>query len=102
MQEKTKKQDRKVQFYLFCLFVFASKTKEDFEEVLQTNIDTFASTTVCGYPAYKAVTNGMYYLWVINTPNHKYFINFMQADGCPDIEPIATEMMSEDNILIFK
>lgn len=58
---------------------FANKTKADFEGIIYANIDLMESTTVCGYPAYKVVVNDTYYLWVINTNNYKYFINFMQA-----------------------
>lgn len=82
--------------------VFANKTEADFEAVLGADINTFTPITICGYPAYYAVVPNQMYVYVINTPTHKYFINFMQAPGFPDVEPIATKMMSKDNILIFK
>ena len=59
--------------------VFAAKTQADFEATLQAGISEFSKTTVCGYPAYKAVVTDAYYVWVVNTPTYKYFINFMQA-----------------------
>ena len=71
--------------------VFAAKTKADFEVVLQTAINTFEPATVCGYPAYKAVVTDAFYVWVINTPTHKYFINFMQAPLDNGGWPFATE-----------
>lgn len=84
--------------------VFANKTKADFEAVLSANIQTFEKTTVCGYSAYKAVTtmsSGLqYFVWVVNTPNHKYFINFMQVEGQADMHAIGKQMMS--TIEIYK
>ena len=80
--------------------VFAAKTQADFETVLQTAINTFESTTVCGYPAYKAVVTDMYYVWVVNTPNHKYFINFMQVAGQADMNAIGEAMIA--SAIIYK
>lgn len=80
--------------------VFANKTKEDFETTLQATIDTFEATTVCGYPAYKAVVTDMYYVWVVNTPTYKYFINFMQAAGSVDMSVAGAQMM--DTVVIYK
>lgn len=83
--------------------VFANKTKEDFEAVLTSTIDTFESTTVCGYPAYKAVVTDTYYVWVINTSTYKYFINFMQApleNGGYVFAADAEAMMS--TVVIYK
>lgn len=82
--------------------VFANKTEEDFEAVLGADVDTFTSMTVCGYPAYYAIVPNQMYVYVINTPTYKYFINFMQAEGSPDVEAIGRQMMAEGNILIFK
>ena len=80
--------------------VFAAKTKEDFETVLQVGLDTFEPTTVCGYTAYKAVATNVYYVWVVNTPNAKYFINFMQAPDGAAMETIGAAMM--ETVEIFK
>ena len=74
--------------------VFANKTQADFETVLQTTLDSFEAITVCGYPAYKAVATDMYYVWVINTPTHKYFINFMQVAGQADMNAIGEAMIA--------
>ncbi|MBR5774418.1 MAG: leucine-rich repeat domain-containing protein, partial [Clostridia bacterium] len=74
--------------------VFAAKTKENFEEILMAEIDLFESTTICGFPAYKAYATDIYYVWVINTPLNKYFINFMQADGMEPMKEIAEQMIS--------
>ena len=82
--------------------VFANKTITDFETVLGVSVDSLTKTTVDGYPAYKAVSEDTFYVWVINTPNYKYFINFMQAPDAADMEAIAEEMMAEGNVLVFK
>ena len=80
--------------------VFANKTITDFETVLGVSVDSLTKTTVRGYPAYKAVSEGVFYVWVINTPNCKYFINFMQVDGMADMHEIGKQMMA--TIEIFK
>ena len=82
---------------------FATKTKESFEETLSIVLHEFSETTVYGYPAYKAVSTDAYYIWVINTPNHKYFISFMQApldNGGWDFRAEADAFM--ETVKIFK
>ena len=63
--------------------VFENKTQKDFEDVLQTGINSFEKTTISSngktYTCYKAVVTDTYYVWVFQTPEAKYFINFMQA-----------------------
>ncbi|MBR5773845.1 MAG: hypothetical protein IKY44_03235, partial [Clostridia bacterium] len=80
--------------------VFATKTVDDFVAVLQIPIDSISPTTVCGYPAYYATSGNEFYIWVVNTPNYKYFISFMHAEGSPDVEPIAHSMMQ--GVTIYK
>jgi len=83
--------------------VFAAKTQADFEAVLMTGINTFEPTTVCGYPAYKAVVTDAYYVWVVNTPTYKYFINFMQAPLGEGGYPFAADAASYMNtVVIYK
>ena len=63
--------------------VFENKTQKDFEDALQTGINSFEKTTISSngktYTCYKAVVTDTYYVWVFQTPEAKYFINFMQA-----------------------
>lgn len=83
--------------------VFAAKTEADFETVLAADITSFEKTTVCGYPAYKAVVPNVYYVWVVNTPTHKYFINFMQAPLDGGGYPFASEAAAfMQTVEIFK
>ena len=63
--------------------VFENKTKADFESALKTGVDSLEKTSVTSngktYTCYKAVVTDAYYVWVFQTPEAKYFINFMQA-----------------------
>ena len=100
--------------------VFENKTQADFESVLQQPIESFEKIKLQGYTCYKAVTtpgaayqdaNGnprsFYRVWVFQTENAKYFINFMQAPDVfqskdwsnPDMAPVAAQVMN--SIVIF-
>ena len=63
--------------------VFENKTQKDFEDVLKAGISYFGKTTITSngksYTCYQAIVTDAYYVWVFQTPEAKYFINFMQA-----------------------
>ena len=83
---------------------FENKTEQDFEEVLQADISAFGKTTITSngmtFTCYKAVVTDTYYVWVFQTPEAKYFINFMQVAGMADMHAIGKQMMN--SIVIYK
>ena len=80
---------------------FGQKTLYDFQQIFPDNeIESVTPLTVSGYPAYKVIIPDVYYAWIINTPNHKYFINFVHSDLDKELLSVAEQMIK--TVRIFK